>query len=730
MKSFSYIFSTGLAFFFLLCAPLIAQEQKDLSRPKIGLVLSGGGAKGIAHIGVLKVLEEAGIPIDYIGGTSMGSLVGGLYAAGYSVEDLEQIVRTMDWEYMFSDEIDREKLSFVEKKDRDRFILSFPLGKEGITLPEGIIRGQRIENKLSELCIPVHDIDDFSKLAIPFLCIATDINSGEKIVLRNGSLPKAMRASMAIPSLFVPMEIGKYKLVDGGLIDNFPVTDVLDMGADIIIGVDVSYQTSKPEKEHDLISIMKTSMFMYSSNTKKESLNKVDILIKPDLRGLGTASFYSTDSLIEYGRQAAMQRYSKLKALADSLNMLDGGNPVQEKTIEKIDSIYISSIEIKGLKHTTVKAVIPEIDYIKFGWVQTDDILKSVNDIYSTNFFNAVTFDLEAGEKGSKLIYNLEEKTKGLFSFGFYYDIDQKSSLFVNTSFYNKLFRDTRMSITAGLGRNPGVEFQYIFNKGPKPAPGIELSSYWTSFYSYSDSTREKLASFNYSLTSARIYLRSNFSNFLDFRIGGEWSHAYLSPNVSLIHLEYLRDNYFGLFAALYSDTYNHPYFPDRGHRGTLEASYVANPYLKPIKHIHLFYRRAIKIGNYTTLMPSVYGGFAIGDSIPVQYRSFLGGLNESNKFNLMPFIGYKYFETGNNNVFFGRLDLRFNIHKDMYVTFMANAGVHSYEAKEIFKENAMISGYGVKYSIDTPVGPACFSLMRSGEKKKLLGYFQFGYWF
>lgn len=729
MKFSIALLSLCLVLFLFGIDSLEAQNQVNDKRPKVGLVLSGGGAKGMAHIGVLKILEEVGMPIDYIGGTSMGGIVGGLYAAGYSADELEKIVTELDWEYLFTDEINRRDLSITEKRDKDRYILSFPFGKSGIELPEGIIRGQHIENKLAELCVPVYDIENFNDLPIPFLCITTDIDNGKKVVIREGSLSQAMRASMSIPSVFVPLTIDDVRMVDGGIIDNFPVEEVLDMGADIIIGVDVGYQRKKDDENRNLFSIMEDAMFIYSASVMKKSLKDVDIFIQPDLKGLGTASFSSPDSLVKYGTNATIAAYDHLKSLADSLNALDGYKYTRP-VIRKIDSVYLKSIHINGLKNTTEELTISEMPFSVLSWVKIDEILQSVNDIYASNYFDKVIFKLQAGDDGTILIINIEEKANGLFRFGFYYDIDQKATVFLNTTFYNKLFKNTRLSLSIGLGRSPGAEFSYLFDKGPRPAPGFELSSYWTSLYTYSDSSRDKLASFNYSMTNAKIFLKSNFSSYLSIRFGAEWTHAYLSPDISLVQFGSLKDNFWGLFGTIYSDTYDHAYFPTRGVKGFVEAKFITSAYLEPISYLNLFYQTAIQMGRSVTLMPSIYSGIAIGDSIPIQYQTSLGGLNELHRFGHMPFIGYKYYETGNNNVLFARIDLQFEVYDKMYLTLMANAGSQTEIAEDLFQKNTLISGFGIEYSLDTPVGPIRLSLMRAGEKKKLLGYFQLGYWF
>ena len=208
----------------------------DRQRPRVGLALSGGGAKGFAHIGVLKVLESAGVPIDCISGTSMGSIVGALYAIGYSVDEIEAIALESDWEDIFSDAITRRDRPIEQKLVEDRYLLSLPLVGTKIGLPRGLIAGQKVSALLDRLTLPVHGQTSFRELPIPFSCVATDIVTGEAVVLDSGFLPEAIRASMAIPSAFTPVEIDGRLLVDGMLVRNFPVQDVIDLGADLVVG--------------------------------------------------------------------------------------------------------------------------------------------------------------------------------------------------------------------------------------------------------------------------------------------------------------------------------------------------------------------------------------------------------------------------------------------------------------------------------------------------------------
>ena len=237
----NYLVFTLAVFLCLTCVmPVVGQTNTDETRKKVGIVLSGGGAKGVAHIGALKVIREAGIPIDYIAGTSMGSIVGGLSAIGYTPHQLDSMVKAQDWLFLLSDKIKRSEQSMEERKDAETYILSVPLSKKlRRKASGGMIQGVNLYNLFQDLTMGYHDSINFNKLPIPFACVSEDIVNGSKHVFHNGELPFAMRSSMAIPGVFTPMRQDSMVFVDGGMIDNYPVDVCRAMGADIIIGIDV-----------------------------------------------------------------------------------------------------------------------------------------------------------------------------------------------------------------------------------------------------------------------------------------------------------------------------------------------------------------------------------------------------------------------------------------------------------------------------------------------------------
>ena len=238
MKVFCLLLAVCL---FLPCAAYPQQPETALQRPTIGLALSGGGARGSAHVGVLKAIEEMGIPVDFIAGTSMGAIIGGMYASGYSADEIRQILVEMDWERAMRDKPDRELRTMRSKELEAQFLIPYRMGLNdgGIQLPLGLIEGQHLDQVLHRILMPVVGIHQFDDLPIPFHAVATDLVTGDEVVMSSGSLPNALRASMSVPGVFAPVSIDGRLLVDGGMSNNLPVSVVREMGADIVIAVDI-----------------------------------------------------------------------------------------------------------------------------------------------------------------------------------------------------------------------------------------------------------------------------------------------------------------------------------------------------------------------------------------------------------------------------------------------------------------------------------------------------------
>lgn len=307
--------------YFIIVISCLAAGSDE--RPKIGLVLSGGGARGFAHVGMLKMLDSLEIPVDFIAGTSMGGIVGALYAVGYSGQDIETLISDTDWNEVFNDNPKRRALPFIRKKDTGKYQLEFGLQGFRPLPPSGLIYGQKISLLFSGLTYPYERFNDFTQLPIPFHCVAVNIVTGSQVVLKRGSLARAMRATMAIPTVFSPVEWGDSILVDGGMVNNLPVDVVKEMGADLVIAVDVGNRLLEPDELHSAISVLEQSLYILGINQWKKNVAMADLYIHPEVEAFALSDFsqQKVAEIIRAGNQTARQFKNRLDSLKTRYNL-------------------------------------------------------------------------------------------------------------------------------------------------------------------------------------------------------------------------------------------------------------------------------------------------------------------------------------------------------------------------------------------------------------------------
>ncbi|MFV0593970.1 MAG: patatin-like phospholipase family protein [Draconibacterium sp.] len=489
------IFFAGI--FLLSVFSGFSQEKPapEAHKPKIGLVLSGGGAKGLAHIGVLKVLEEAGIRPDIITGTSMGSIIGALYASGYTVEELSQINEEADWNNLLTDKEILQKVSMEEKKETQKYIFATPINEKKISLPAGIIEGQHLEAYFSELLWPLTSDLNFDSLPIPFHCMSVDVISGKVIEHRSGDLVKAIRASMAIPTVFSPVDMDSMLLVDGGLMRNFPVQEAIDMGADIIIGVYVGFpEEVNKSRLNSMTEILTRSIGLAGIVDAREQNDKVAVLIVPELSDYSSSDFADGPLIQQQGEITARKQLGELKALAHSLNL-------QLKPVPKIRQprrIKVADIEVDGLRfigkdYVETKSGIEPGDSISY-----NDVREAIEYMHGSPYFDKITFSLKAGPGRDDyvLVFHVKENPRAMFKFTPNYDNDLGVGLVTNFTLLNVIMPSSRLLFTTHIAENPALSIEmnkllgrqqrfsnhYFFNisdyKHPMFISGNELGNY------------------------------------------------------------------------------------------------------------------------------------------------------------------------------------------------------------------------------------------------------------
>lgn len=395
------------------CLPALSNAQ---DAPRAGLVLSGGAARGLAHIGVLKALEEQGVRIDAIAGTSMGAVIGGLYASGYTVAELEQLARTLDWRQVLSDDPPRPDVPFRRKQDDRDFLVKRKLSFRddgSLGLPLGVIQGQNLALLLERLLVHVSDTRDFDRLPIPFRAVATDIANDQKVVFRSGHLPQAIRASMSIPAVFAPVEIEGRLLVDGGMVDNIPMDVARDMGVDRLIVVDIGTPLMPRDELLTVVDVLNQSITMMTrrnSEAQLATLRGEDLLIQPPLAAYGSTDFGSTEQLMDAGYRATRALEGRL---ADWRSPTGGNPALTLARSAEPRAPLITAIRIENDSKVSDAVIRRHIRQPLGEPLDLGDLQKDMGTLYGLDYFEQVEYRVEHGRSGNTLVVNAKQKRAG-----------------------------------------------------------------------------------------------------------------------------------------------------------------------------------------------------------------------------------------------------------------------------------------------------------------------------
>jgi NTE family protein len=448
---------------------------------KIGYVLSGGGAKGLAHIGVLKVLEELDMAPDYITGTSMGAIVGGLYAAGYNAHELDSIVSEIDWATILTDDFSVSTINILERPNynQDLFYLQFDKGEKP-TLPAGLVFGHAISNKFAQLTDHVAHIRNFDNLAVPYRCMGTDLNAAQSVALNNMPLAKAMRSSMAIPSVFAPVKHDSMLLVDGGVMNNFPVRECKKLGANIIIGVNAGFAQNTKAKEYKTITsvLMRAASFMGDESTRIQK-EEVDLFIEPDLKNYGVENFDKATEIIAIGEKAAREPevYNKLKALANKLKT--SGYKNSKRKIDRSSNLQFNNIQIKGIQNCQ-PSYLKNISKLSSDSMGMNEVHQAINSMYSTNQFNKITYNIDKDSSEYRLSLLPEEKKQGQFSGSLNYS-RFKAGMILQNHFRNWITPASSFKTRILLSENPRLLAEFRKYSGKNHNINYVFSTYLES---------------------------------------------------------------------------------------------------------------------------------------------------------------------------------------------------------------------------------------------------------
>lgn len=720
----------------LIC---ISPNLKSQERRKVAVVLSGGGAKGVAHVGVLKVLEKAGIPIDYIVGTSMGAIVGGLYSIGYSSEQLDKLIKEQNWNLLLSDKVYRYNLPFYEKDSDETYLITMPLIKDGkISLPSGFISGQNIYNLFLNLTLGYQDSISFNKLPIPFACIAADLSSGKEVVIRDGKLATAMRASMAIPGVFTPVKDKGMLLVDGGIVNNFPVNIAKKMGADIVIGVDVGSSLKPNDEIKSVIEVFQQMSRIMTLKSHKENVKMLDLYIKPNIYPYSTSSFdnESLDSLINRGEVMAKSMWDDIIKLKEKIPMgkdEDLRHRIKNPYIN-LDTIRISEVKVSGVPKEDHKWLIRKFGSKKIS--TKSDISKRISSIYGTGLFSKVYGRLEKGETNNFLMnIDLTPKPANKINLGFRFDSDNHAAILMNSSIKLKNSLNSTFFITSRLSTRPYVKIGYSLGNTIFLNGGISYKYGYSDVNIYDEGKRVINSDFVYhevDLKVTDVYVRN-----LNFKLGLKYEYfKHISTLGKINDIEHPDSRGFISYYAngLY-DTYDRKYYPESGvNINFYYRIYTDNGYSysgrEPFSAIGFSLSKPIRLTRRVYLMTSAQARFMIGGGIPFYYMNFVGGYYDSNEFTQqIAFEGIKGVEITDDYLTKISMGLRYRLGARHYLKLKYSIGstVEDGDGLIILDRYRSLS-FG--YSYDSFIGPLDVNFSHSNRDSRIKFHVNIGYYF
>lgn len=731
--------------YFLIFSIAVAQNQP---RKKVGVVLKGGGAKGFAHIGALKVLEEAGIPIDYIAGTSMGAIVGGLYAVGYDADKLDSMSRAQDWLFLLSDNTARENLPPQLKDASERYLVSLPYQVElkkrsgKLSLPTGMIMGQNLYSLFLNLTIGYQNPMDFDDLPIPFGCIAADIRTGKEVALREGILAQAMRASMAIPGLFAPVEIDSMLLIDGGIVNNYPVDLVKAMGADVVIGVTLLPDKNGKEKNKgSLVEVISGLSNFLDKQKEEENIRNTDILIAADTHPYGMLNFEKNaiDTIILRGEKAAREKWDELIALKTSLGITESDSPKPTLVNPYIgmDSLEIESIQFIGLSPKESVEMLKRIR-LKDNKITRKDLETLTSQIYATGLFTRVLYQLK-GNSPFRLIFEVEKKDFKTLNLGLRFDTNDIAAILANTTIRPASSLNSVINVTTRLSKNPYFVADYYINHGIFYRGGVsyklsrnEINIFDRGKRSYSFGVTLNSLNLNFSefyFSNVKLHFGLDFDNFYFF--------STLANHTDFRRIGLNNKLYVNYFLEGVFDNLDKSYFPTAGQyfsfRYTLHTDnfYQMNDDL-PLNVINMRFFKPVKITDKLILSPEIAGRALLHapDSIPLIYSNFVGGKFDGHYFpQQIALPGSGGMEILKNAVFKVQADIRYQLTPTQCLYTNLHVAVHNDKALKIFK-GSYFPGINFGYSYLTVIGPLSVEVGYSGLSKKTHAYVGIGHYF
>ena len=748
----------------LMSGMVIAQQQE---RKKVAVVLSGGGAKGMAHIGALKVLEKAGIPVDIITGTSMGSIIGGLYSIGYNANSLDSMVRVQDWSYVITDKEDLRNQSLNDRKKQYTYVYStgMSIGKRDMNAG-GIIKGKNLAELFNQLCTGFTDSLDFSEdLPIPFACVATDIVDNSEVDFHGGRLPQAMRASMAIPAAFSPVRIGDKVLVDGGLKNNYPADIAREMGAEIIIGVTVQGAPKSAEELGGTMSILSQIIDVNCKNKYDENLAITDLHIQVNTKGYGSASFTpaAIDTLIRRGEEEAMRHWDEIIALKKRIGVEESYrhpllHPLRPQVMTEkhfITGFTFENMTPQDERFLRQKFHLNRTDSIDADLEQQLTTAMRVDLFYQTaecrlvpeKIHNGVSTRKihgiyeEVGKKwdeadGVRVILSAGNRKSIQLHAGMRYDTEEYAALLLGLDIPMKTSIPMNTDITLRLGKRLMARGEMTIHPRSITRPTLIYSFRRNDVDIYFNGDRDY--NIRYNQFQAEIIPINHDLRHFNIQYGLRWDFMHYRNMLGTetgIQTTLKNEHFYSYHARINYNSEDNWNFPTRGARFKAEYSYLTDNFAKlkdkaGMSEVNANWRMSFTFGENFTIQPMLYGRLLFGTVVPPAFGNTIGG----NWFGhyveqQMPFAGIGNMEYVDHQFVAAQLQAQQRIGNNNYVLLSVAGAQQAAHLKELLDRSTLLGGQ-IAYYYNTIVGPVGATVGYSNRTKKPYFFLNLGYEF
>lgn len=724
---------------FLLALLMSTYLWSQNKAPKVGLVLSGGGAKGFAHIGVLKEIEKAGIKIDYIGGTSMGAIVGGLYASGYSAFQIEKMVQETDFLSLLQDKLPRNALPFFEKEFGEKYAITLPVKNNKIGLPRGVSKGQNILKLLTYLLSPVDSISDFSQLPIPFFCIGTDVETGTQVIFEKGSLPLALRASGSFPTFLNPVEVDGKLIIDGGVVNNFPAAHMKSKDVDFIIGVDVQGKLIKKEKLNSLVSILNQIVSFQTYGKSDGQKKHVDVYIKPDIYEFNAADFGKKEEILQAGDTVAV----KFREVFQKIAALQNTRAAERKEIQIDQKKYaLKNIHVTGTKQYTRAYVLGKLNLQVGDSITYQELDRKIDFLTATNNYDKIEYELRKQDEELH-IRLVEQRDKASIRLGAHYDQLYETGILLDYTNKSLLIRNDQLSVDLVLGDRIRYNLDYFVDNGFYVSYGFR-----SRFNQFSTNTKFSLQgnqnlnkiNLRYADFTNSAFLQTTFGR--KFAMGGgielkklkiETETVISGNNSSTVFDD---SSYFNLLGYLKLDTFDKSAFMTKGFYADLGFKWYvwSSDFNGDFKQ---FSQMKGTLGFATTFLKKVTfqytneAGFSFSSPRSDVFDFYLGGYNQNYINTFISLYGYEFGDLSGDTFLKSQFELRYEFMKNNYASFVAN---YARVDNSVFKDGNLFkdvrSGYAVGYGLNTFLGPIELRYSWSPDTNQQFWLFNLGFWF